>query len=725
MSTPQVLLIPGTHELKYVSTFRMAVGEVANVLLIEQPFLSFGHVVMYCRSKGIKHIATTNLSIVRLFTAGIEGNQGDNIGCRYTRDGISITVVPPLGQLRSTNSGIFLAKHYVRKLVDDGTEFLRTDSFTYKFVTSANLPTVKLKLNAAKLVAVDIETIQEPMRMTSVAYTLMTHSGMIETYVVQHTAENFPFCMIATRQLNATKAAKITQNGMYDNLYFTTFNCPLHNWRYDTYHMMHCLFPELPKTLHFIAGFFLHNYVYWKDESKTDLYGYNGKDTHKTLWSWLGLMKYIEENKAHYALTNYREEFSNVFPAISCDLEGVMIDEQERLRVRAIAVQEKENSQAALDTLLGQPLNSNSPKQVASLLRLFHPKLKGTDETELTKMKESHPVAARIIDHILNIRGQVKAIGTYFDMKLWHQKLFYHLDPGGTETGRFASKSSSYWCGTQIQNIPAYARSMVVFEHGWIGGAVDKAQSEAYCTAYLAQDRGLKHAVNTSPDFHSHNASMFFGIPFDQIFDAKLMKKLNPALRNLAKRVNHGANYNMGPSVLLDTMGAKAVREAQRLLGLPPNMHLLGVCAYLLEQFDRTYPRVRGEWQREVVKEVTFTGKLTLPTGYVRRTFLQPAKNKRDLNAAVASLPQGLSVWAVNKAMRKIFWDIQHAALLGKFRLKMQVHDEVVFIARPDVFEDAITTVMDLMIVPITIHNDTMKIPSSRAQGHRWSELKD
>jgi hypothetical protein len=40
-------------------------------------------------------------------------------------------------------------------------------------------------------------------------------------------------------------------------------------------------------------------------------------------------------------------------------------------------------------------------------------------------------------------------------------------------------------------------------------------------------------------------------------------------LRDLSKRTNHGANYNMGGSVMLDTMGPKRVAQAKLVLKLP------------------------------------------------------------------------------------------------------------------------------------------------------------
>ena len=721
----KVLLVPILQELKYVPKYREVVCEVAEVILAQDQILSFAHLKMMCGSLKITNIVTTSLTVLKLFYPFVEGSATESIGCKYTKDGLSITMIPPLSQLFTVPSATFLQRHYIDKFIHPEKSVTK-DLFRYEYITPTNLAVVAAVLNSAVLVAVDIETHKEPMRrMTSVAYTALLSSGKTISYVVPHTPENYPFCLQATRRLNLTKAPKVMQNGMYDSLYFVTFNAPLYNYVYDTYHLAHSLYPELPKTLHFLAGMFISNYQFWKDESKTDLYQYNAKDTHNTLFVFLGLLRYIKRYKYDYALHNYAEEFSNVWPALSCDLEGVLIDPVEQARVRNIAVQERAAAQQRLNGLIGQPVNCNSPKQIMKLLLLFDPKLKKTDEGALQRSAETVPLIGRLRECIVTVREKAKAISTYFDVELWQGRLFFHLDPGGTETTRFASKSSGYWCGTQIQNIPPYAKSMIVFEEGWLAGAVDKAQSEAYCTGYLAREPALKNAVNNSPDFHCHNASMFFGIPFAQLYDAATHQKLNKPLRNLAKRVNHGANYNMGALVLWDTMGTAEVIKAGKLLGLPAPWTPYKICDHLLKTFDRTYPRVRGEFQKEVVQEVLRTGFLSLPTGHKRRTFLQPWKSKLDLNSCIASLPQGLSVQLVNKALRRIFWKLQHGLYEGQFRIKMQVHDEVVFIARPSIFEEAIEQVMNRMIVPISIHGDIMKIPSSRAQGQRWSDLKD
>lgn len=725
-SVPRVLLVISFGEHQYVARYRQAMAGIS-CHMTDCPILvsSLGALLLLRQERQFKHVITTDPRVFKLFDIGFSGSQEDGWGSSVTREGITCTLIPPLTQLHSVPHSIFLHRHYLTKAIGGGIQLL-APRFSFSFVEPHTLADILEQFRTAILCSVDIETAKLPdIHITSVAWTILQQDGSSASFALPWQAGNIEFALQATKLLNATPCAKILQNGMYDSLYFVTFNCPLVNWRYDTYHLMHSMYSELPKTLHFIAGFTLTNYTYWKQLGKTELYKYNALDTHNTLFAFLGLALLCAQKGMAYVLPNYAEEFANVIPALSCDLEGLMVDEPTRLAAREVAVQQQQEAQQALELLIGQQVNAQSSQQVAKLLRTFVPDLKSTDKGELAKLAEKSPIAGRIIKKVQQIRQAGKAISTYFDMELKDGRLFYHLDPGGTETTRFASKSSGYWCGTQIQNIPSYARGMCVFEPGWVGIACDKKQSESYCTAYLSRDSNLKHTVNTSPDFHSANASYFFGIPFEDIWDVEGGFCKLPKIRKLAKTINHGVSYNMGANVLLGNMGHKAVLEAQHLLGYPAQWTPLRVCEELLATFDRRYPNVRGSWQGEVVKEVADTGCLRLPTGHVRKTFLKPwGGNKPHLNACIANCPQGLSVQLVNKAFRKVYWQLQLGKYLGKFRLKAQVHDEIVAIVRPEVMDEALEDLANMMVVPWTIHGEVMSIPSSKAHGSNWGKLK-
>jgi DNA polymerase I-like protein with 3'-5' exonuclease and polymerase domains len=683
---------------------------------------------------GATHIITTSFTTLKIVNPALQGSAKDNYGTVVEFEGIRgeklrMIFVPTFLTIYTQNYGSFLLEHYCNKLARGG--ILKKDKFNWLYLTPSILDQVAEQSKDSFLCGVDIETDKYNLRITSCSYTFcFDRDGLVvtQTYVVPCNPENYPFCIDAIRVLNQTDVPKVMQNGKYDAAYFVRFNAPIHNWLYDTHNMMHSLFSELPKDLGFISAFFLDNFRFWKDEAGQNLYEYNAKDTHNTVWVFMAMLKYIEDYHCEYALANYKIEFPIVFPGLSCGLDGFYVDEERRLELRKTAVDIYESALSRLQNLVSEPdFNPGSPQQVTQLLKALGCKdVAGTDEKKLAKLADKDPLIKIIVDLILEYRGEKKAVSTYFDMSLLHQRLLYSCDPAGTETGRMASTGSAFWCGTQIQNIPQYARAMIKADDGWILGAVDKCQSESYCTGYISQDLTLIDVVNNSPDFHCQNASMFFGIPFEKLFDTATGKKLNKAIRDIAKKVNHGANYNMGADVLIDTMGAKEIIKARILLGLPMTYSLRDVATYLLAKFDKTYTRIRSDWYQEIINEVVKTGKLYLPSvGWTRRTFLRPLKNKPDLNAAVAHKPQSLSVHLVNKAFLKVWRELQIGKYYGKFRLKAQVHDELIFQTDPSIIDSCCEEVADIMVIPTEVNGRLMTIPSSTAKGIYWNEAKD
>lgn len=704
--------------------------------------LTRSELAMKAAQANCRLLLTTSLEVLKLVAPAMAGTLSENYGTVVEFDGIRggtcrLILVPTFMSMYTQNAGPFILNHYCQKLAQGG--MVKGDKFSWEYLTPANFEAAKEVASKSFLCAVDIETSKEFLRIESCAYTfgIRNSDGSVTTksFVVRCAAETYPFCLDAIAVLNATSVPKVMQNGQYDCSYFIRWDLPIVNYIYDTQNLMHCLFPELPKDLSFVSGMFLENFRFWKDESSENLYEYNAKDTYNTFWTWLGMNAYIIRNNCEYAWKNYLIEFPVIFPAISCGQEGFAVDEEQRMKLRAAEVAKSEEALGNLRYLIGEPnFNPKSPKQVAELMRAVGYKLgKGTDVKELTKWKDAHPMYEPLVKYIWAYRKAEKAISTYYDMSLLNQRLMYELNPAGTETGRMSSKGSNFWVGTNIQNIPRYARAMLRADDGWILVAVDKSQSESYCTGYISQDLNLIKVVTTSPDFHCQNASMFFGMPFEELFDAdyidpktgKKGKVLIEAIRTVAKRVNHGANYNMGPDVLVETMGVPAVLEAQRLLKLPAFMKVRDVAQYLLNRFDDTYPIIRGPWYNSLIKELQSTGKLYLAsTGWTRRSFLKPWKSKLDLNAVVAHKPQSLSVQLVNKAFVRIWRELQLGKYKGKFRMKAQVHDEIIVQVRPEIVEQASKDIADLMVIPTVVEGRTMTIPSTIATGFYWSEAK-
>ena len=317
---------------------------------------------------------------------------------------------------------------------------------------------------------------------------------------------------------------------------------------------------------------------------------------------------------------------------------------------------------------------------------------------------------------------------TYYGASLFGDRMMWNLNEAGPDTARNSCQASSFWCGTQFQNQPEKAKVMYLADEGWTGGEADFSQAESRCTAYLADDDNLIKAVETSPDFHSANASAFFGIPFDEIWDVKTAKPINKALRDLSKRVNHGANYNMGENVLIETMGIENIWQAYKLLRLAERFpkrkwDAKAIASYLLDRFDTTYPRVRGAFQEELKEEILLTGLLKNVNGWTRKVFGDP-RQKNILNAVVAHKPQNLSALALNDAFEEAWWKLHDPK---DFRLIVSIHDSIVFQFKGPSGEAKVPKLLKIMTRPITIPRTgkTFVIPPAvEIWGDRWKQPK-
>lgn len=535
------------------------------------------------------------------------------------------------------------------------------------------------------------------------------------------------------KRMNKTKAPKVMHNGRYDAMYFLRYGAPLHNWVYDTYGLMHCWYSELPRALFNVTAFTLRNHVYWKDESGSNLYEYNAKDCHATAWACLRMLQTMPD----WAWDNYQGIFKQVFPCITCAVEGFKEDPVEsKILWQKYQASIKED-QTWWDTVVTKHFNTNSPPQVKQLFQsILATGVKKCDKPTLKNIVHKHPMWRLFVDKLIATRESKKADSTYMNITLFADRVLYELDPFGTETGRYASKASSYWCGTQAQNMPDYTKSKFIADIGYELNAIDNAQSESRTTAYTTNDSKLIEAVEKARDFHVRNASLFFGISEDRLFELKeLADPLFKKYRNkIGKKLNHGANYNMEANMMIIQMTVEGIIEAKHTLNLPGRWTLVEVAQYLLDCFDKAYPSIRsreeGGYHKQIIDEVAETGKLVTPDGWTRITFhTDPENNKKDMNVLVAFKPQSWSVRIINRA----FFDawLQYQIVEGKMRMKAQIHDELMWQNKPEDSEYLKAGVSKLMarpnefLCPVTKETKTMIIPNDPCpSGTRWSDLE-
>jgi len=728
-----------------------------NKVFVKIGYSSIGAVVLDAMKHQAKAVVTTDAGLLK----DLATRDGwDGTGERPSLDnyqgsifhisgGVQVLILNPLRQIFSVNQGQFIAKRFISKITKP-EQWFPVPAFTYEVLDESTVEAAFERFKGAKYLAIDIETNRWVNAIDCISYCAI----FVDPNTSQITAETVVFSVTDMfwvawmRKFNQLPAEKIFQNGKYDVTYFYIYDAIPTNWLWDTIDLFHSWYSELPKALDFQSAFLVLDFKYWKHESalgREAKLQYNAKD------SWVTAMAFLSAvwEMPKWAMDNYVMEFPLVPACMYCELQGIRANEkrlvENQKKVEAIG----EQLISRLQKMTVPGFNPRSPVQVKKLMHILgHRDCEDTNEKTLQALAFKHPLTGLLVEGILEYRGVMKLVSTYLvPEKIYKGRIFFCLNPFGTDSGRLASREHalsyvSYRAkkggelkniGLQIQNIPVrdelskLVREYFEADEGFLWGEADYEQAEARDTAYLSGDTNLIAAVDGDRDFHAVNGSAFFGIPYEQIVN-EFGKVINKVIRDLAKKVNHGSNYNMGPSVLVQTMGLKNIYKAKELLKLPASWGPMQIAEHLLDTFTKAYPVVKGAWYTKVIGDVLTTGKLVGPTGWTRYCFGKPDKNKQDLNAYVAHPPQSLNAMTLNRAFKKLFYEV----LPGNFenlRIKAQIHDSILFQYR-DGHPELAELVKEAMEFPVTV-KDTfgiereLLVPAAVNHGKRlWGELK-
>lgn len=734
-------------EKEYSPYLKSLVGN-ATVFTSYADVSTLAEVILYCKKRNITGCFTTNKTIlIKLLAAA--GNHKKTVslddyqGSYFCYQDIEFVFISPLKQLFTVSYGKFIARRFISKLTEPAS-WADVPAFNWEILSAANADRIFDMYGSAIAIAIDIETLRDSLQIKCISYTalfLNKTTGVFTTHTCVLPIAAIACCLSKSeamynlslmRKFNwKLQAPKVLQKGKYDISYLSRYNAVPYNYLWDTATMFHCWYAELPKDLAFLGAFFVRKAMYWKDLADTpdlhEYYRYNGLDTWTTI---LAFIAWIIESP-EWAKNNYKVEFPLNFPCHLAEMTGIKRD-MEILGAANAAVDELiKKDYTLLNAMLGikAPLtfNTNSNPQNVRLRKVLGCEdINSSDEQHLKRIASRHPINRRIVNKILDIRGNRKLQSTYLTVptpahlrigmakkdikegKELNGRILYSLIPDATDTSRLASREHHFWCGLQIQNIPRgkEVKVTLIADTEFRIAEADLKQAETRDTAYVSGDANLIAAVNSPRDFHAVNASAFFGLAYELIYDDATGKTLDKEIRDLSKRTNHGANYLMGEDVLIDTMGEDKVWEAKRILCLPRSYTLKEVTRHLLTVFHQTYPTLSSSYYPAVVHEVMTTHMLVSHTsirrptvygtepvykdqvdwelepleGWTRYCFGNPQKNKLDKNAYVAHVSQSLSAQALNEAFMQVFYQIAiHPQHWRNFKLCAQIHDSILF----------------------------------------------
>lgn len=651
---------------------------------------------------------------------------------------IPIIVANPLEHIHTVTYGKWLLKQDLRKF-----KRIKEPVIPFDFTVADTQETQEQAfafLEQCLLISFDVETDEAP-QMTCISFTGLHPTGRVECFIVPivdfgvvhyRTEDELAQAICFIRRVQALEAAKVAFNGIYDSQYNLLYNAGPNNYYLDAMVLGWAEYSELPRALEFQASLHCFDYFFWKDESdeakkKKDIrsyWAYCCKDSWYTLRVLLSQLTDLKD----YQIFNYKETFKLEYPALYCAFEGILVDVPKRAEYKKQAEAKRAQKLVDLQKITATPeFNPGSWQQVSTFIyeiigakKPERTKGAGTDAKTLNRVSMQHPLLSRICDLIITYREEAKAISTYCDFELLNGRLMYGIDPSGTETMRAASKASSFWVGTQIQNIPSYAKTYLKADPGFALIEADKNKSEARCVAYLSRCEALiEDLENLEKDFYKVVTERFFNIPYDQV--TKEMRN------DVTKHIIHGTHHCMGPEPFIDTATPQKVYQAMVMLKTKTK-NMSEFVKYLLSLYHIRYPEVRKFWNTDVRDKIVETNKTVSPLGWTRYFFGNPVKNHGVFREGVAHQSQNLSVHIINKEEWSIYQELVIPSN-GEFRLKAQIHDSIFAQARIDKLEHYAKRMYEIMTrQKIRVHGRTMLLPVDikiGTDGGYWSDLKE
>ncbi|HEX8640151.1 MAG TPA: DNA polymerase I [Allosphingosinicella sp.] len=294
-----------------------------------------------------------------------------------------------------------------------------------------------------------------------------------------------------------------------------------------------------------------------------------------------------------------------------------------------------------------------------------------TDVTELERLsREGVPIASLVLEW----RQLTKLKSTYTDA-LQEQinketgRVHTSFSLSGAQTGRLASTDPN------LMNIPIRTeigrriRDAFIAEPGFVLMSADYSQIELRLAAHIADVPQLKQAFAEGADIHNLTAQELFG-------------EVNRDTRASAKTINFAILYGISRWGLAGRLGVTA-DEAQAII----------------DRYFERFPGIRN-YISDTLTKARETGFTT--TLFGRKTHFPRIKSHNQgerqgaERAAINAPIQGTSADIIKRAMARIYPALE-AEGLGRVRMLLQVHDELVFEVPEDQVEPAAAVIRRVM----------------------------
>ncbi len=455
----------------------------------------------------------------------------------------------------------------------------------------------------------------------------------------------------------------VGQNLKYDAEVLRRYGVDLKNIAFDSMLAAYLLDPTSRKDLNELAQRYLgHSVMAFKElgaEKMSEVpidkaAQYAASDAEVVLRLKEKLVPELIEKNLYKLFTEVELPLIDVL--VEMELNGILLDKdvlREQAKELEILLGQLKQE---IFSLAGEEFNPNSPKQVAVILfeKLKLPVIKktktgpSTDSLVLQELAASHPLPEKLLAY----RELEKLLTTY----IYKLPEYINAETGRihtsfhqsvTATGRLSSSDPN------LQNIPVRTqlggqiRRAFVAPRGRKLLAADYSQIELRVLAHISEDVGLIAAFERDEDIHARTAATIFNVSIE---------KVDPTMRDIAKRINFGLAYGMS-SYGLAQWAHISRKEAEKFM----------------QSYFASYPGVRAYMER-TKKEAAERGYVETLLGR-RRYFGQ--LDSRTEREAINMPIQGFAADIMKLAMLQVHGKIKSGELEAD--LLLQVHDELLF----------------------------------------------
>lgn len=511
---------------------------------------------------------------------------------------------------------------------------------------------------------------------------------------------------------------KIGQNIKFDMLMLWRYGIELKGKMFDTMIAHYLLQPELRHGMDYLAQIYLKYKTIHYDELFTQkvksqqdirkvdmelLCNYAAEDADITFQLKQILEKELNTNKLEELYYNIEIPLMRVLAIMESN--GVRID-SEALRLSSeILTTEMLKLEKEIQEMTGVEFNVSSPKQVGDVL-FDVLKIDGkakktktgqytTSEDILEKLKNKHPVVAKILDY----RGLKKLLSTYIDalpqlINPVTGKVHTSYNQTVTATGRLSSSNPN------LQNIPIRDEQGKEIRRAFIpdGGSVffsaDYSQIELRIMAHLSNDPNMVEAFQKGYDIHAATAAKIYNVPITEV---------TSDMRRKAKTANFGIIYGISVFGLADRLNIPRAEAKE-----------------LIDGYFETYPQVRRYMNESIDKarekgyvETLLGRKRFLPDINSQNSVVRGYAERNAINAPI----QGTAADIIKIAMVRIQEELDKQKL--KAKMIMQVHDELNFTVPEKELEVVRKLVITEMENAFTLH---IPLVADCGSGANWLE---